>query len=836
MTGKRLLSGILTLSMGLFSPAYAVDQQSLFPTSAPTESGKVRIAPAAYQSLNPIEQRMVQERFQQEAAKAMSSSETKPAQMDSYTQVSPVPEATPSIVPEETSDVERAMSGTKADDIALKQFGYSLFQNSPSTYAPVDDAPVRDDYTVGPGDEILVSMASPRRNGDYSLIVNRNGTISVPNIGVISVSGLSYTRLVDLLTRKLKGGASEMRLAVRMGKLRSIQVFVVGKIRRPGAYTVSALSNLSNAIMACGGPTKVGSLRNIQLKRNGRTVSQFDYYDFLLHGNSSRDVRLQSGDVIFVPEIGPVVGISGNVREPAIYEMHGKTSLAEALKLAGNITPMGYTQQIQIERYSQNASKTIVDVDMSHLAGAGNTELQDGDLIRISSVNDKLMNGIYLDGNVERPGKYEYRSGMRVRDIIKNEQDLKAESYMDFALIERVTLPDFHIELIPFNLGQALAGNQSENKLLTPRDTIRIYYRWAIQDPPKVRIGGSVHRSGEFFYHPKMTVSELIHLAGGLKDQADITAAELTRVQVVDNRVTTKHLTVNVQSAMQGDSGANIPLMKDDYLMIKQVPEYKLYRTITLDGEVAQPGTYTFQDNETLMDIINRAGGFTRRAYLKGSIYARESVKKLQDERLQDFTRKLEEDIYRNSAQSITNALSTEAAKANEEALSSKKSLLESIKKTKASGRMIVDLISASQKPHSDTDVRLEEGDTLVVPPIINSVSVLGQVYNPTAITYQPGKQVDYYLGKTGNPTENADVQSIYVIKADGSVLTDRNFQTGWLFWRKGVLGATLEPGDTVMVPEKIASNSSLRDIKDITTILAQIATAAGVTWGIIRN
>lgn len=835
MTGKRLFSGFMALSLALFSPAYAVEPQST-PTASPTDSGKVRISPEAYESLNPIEQRMVQERFKQEAANAMSSSETKPAQMAPFTQVSPVPEATSSVVPEEISDVERAMSGKKADDIPLKQFGYNLFQNSPSTFAPVDDAPVRDDYVVGPGDEILVSMASPRRNGDYSLIVNRNGTISVPNIGVISVAGLSYTRLVDLLTRKLKGGASEMRLAVRMGKLRSIQVFVVGKVRRPGAYTVSALSNLSNAIMACGGPTKVGSLRNIQLKRNGRTVSQFDFYDFLLQGDSSRDLRLHSGDVIFVPEIGPVVGISGNVREPAIYELRGKTSLTEALKLAGNITPMGYTQQIQIERYSQNAAKTIVDVDMSRLSSAGKTELQDGDLIRISSVNDKLMNGIYLDGNVERPGKYEYRSGMRIRDIIKTEQDLKAESYMEFALIERVTLPDFHIELIPFNLGKALAGDRAENKLLSPRDTIRIYYRWAIQDPPKVRIGGSVHRSGDFFYHPNMTVSELIHLAGGLKDQADITSAELTRVQVVDNKVTTKHITVNVQSAMQGDSGANIPLMKDDYLMIKQVPEYKLYRTVKLEGEVAQPGTYTFQDNETLMDVIKRAGGFTRRAYLKGSIYTRESVKKLQDERLQDFTQKLEADIYRNSSQAITSALSAEAAKANEEALSSKKALLESIKKTKASGRMIVDLLAASQLPHSETDIHLEEGDTLVVPPIINSVSVLGQVYNPTAITYQPGKRVDYYLGKTGNPTENADIGSIYVIKADGSVLTDRNFSTGWLFWKKGVLGATLEPGDTVMVPEKIAMNSSLRDIKDITTILAQIATTVGVTWGVIRQ
>lgn len=829
---ERSAQGILPENGGTFdSSGKKADEQG---------SRKIRISPEALKQLSPEQQQIIQQRLQAGGNKSSmpSSSETKalsPAEAagnaDSLT---PALEAAPSAQPEELSDYERTFSQASELSKGLRQYGYGLFSGVPTTFAPVDDIPVPDDYRIAPGDEIIISALSPRRSGDYSLIVNRNGTIFYPNIGTLSVAGMTFSKMNAFLTQKIKGGAVDMRLSIRMGKLRTIKVFVVGRVKKPGAYTISSLSNLSNALMACGGPTKNGSLRDVQLKRSGRTIARFDFYDFLMKGNSASDFRLESGDVLFIPEIGPVVGIAGNVKEPGIYELKGKTSLAEALKMAGNVTAMGFTQQIQIDRYFQNQAKTTVDIDLAKLKEKGRLPIQDGDLIKVFSVNSKLLNTVYLEGNVQRPGKYAYKPNLRVRDVIKDEHDLKPESYLDFALIERAVRPDFHTELIPFHLGKALSGDPVENKRLNPDDTVRVYYRWDIQSKPLVRITGAVHSPGEFLLRPQMTLLELIHLAGGIKDSADLAEAELTRVQVVDNQMKTQHLKINLERILGGQE--NVPLLKDDYLLVKTVPEYKLYRTITLAGEVAQPGTYTFQDNERLSDLIQRAGGLTKRAYPKGSIFSRLSVRKLQEERLQEIVRKLEADIYRNSAQEIGAALSVEAAKANQEALAAKKQLLESIKQTKSSGRLIVDVARLLDESNSASDIQLEDGDVLLVPPIINSVSVLGQVYNPTAITYEKERTVDFYLAKTGNPTENADQKGIYVIKADGSVLTDKNFQTGWFFWRRGVRSAKLEPGDTIVVPEQVAENTSIRDIKDITQILFQIATSAGITWGMIKK
>ena len=803
-----------------------------------TSPSSVQISPDAFKSLSLEQQRLINQRMQPSGSQPPASSETRKLTGDEPSApTADAPQAQPEPVGEELSAFERILAEHAGPGAPrLRQFGYDLFTGVPSTFAPVNDMPVPSDFVVGPGDEVIISALSPRRSGDYSLTVSREGTIFYPNIGTLPVAGMTYSRMVTFLTQKIKGGATDLQLSIRMGKLRSIQVFVVGRTRKPGAYTVSALSTLSNALMASGGATKAGSLRDIQLKRGGKVVARFDFYDFLLNGDSTQDLRLQSGDVIFVPNAGALVAVSGNVRVPAIYELKGKTTLQEVLGMAGGVNAMGYTQQIQIERFHQNQAKKILDVDLERLGKSASVALQDGDLVGVSSITPKLLNSVFLDGNVERPGKYEFRPDLRVRDVIKNENDLKPESYMDFALIERVMPPDAHIELIPFHLGKALAGVTAENKYLTPGDTIRVYYRWDIQEPPKVRIAGPVGKSGEFRLHPKMTVAELVHLAGGLQDHSDKTSAELTRVQVVDNQMVTRRITLNLERALRGEAASNLTLQKDDYLLIKPVPDYKLYRTVTLQGEVAQPGTYTFKDGETLSDVIDRSGGVTKRAYLKGAIYTRESVKRLQAERLQDLSKKLEAEILRESNQQIAGALSGEAAKANQEAMASKQALLSSIRETQASGRMIVSLERVIAVPHSDADVQLEEGDVLVVPSLINSVSVLGQVFNPTAITYVPGMTMDDYLAKTGGATKHADTQGIYIIRADGSVLTDQIVQSGWGPWRKGIRSTVLEPGDTVMVPENLAVDTTIRDVRDITQILYQIATTAAVTWGLLRR
>lgn len=837
---RRRWTGLCTVAAFLLAstPAAWAEDFSLTgkPDAEPSNKPSgVKISPDAFKQLNPEQQQLVQQRLN--GGKGTPSSETKPTSPSAPTsdESSAKPDAASA---EETSEFERALAERPPETIStrIKQFGYDLFAGGPSTFAPVVDLPVPADYAIGPGDEIIVSALSPGRSNEFSLTVNRDGTVYYPNIGVISVAGMPYSRMVDLLTQKIKGHASEMRLAIRMGKLRTIKVFVIGKVKRPGAYTISALSNLSNALIACGGPTKAGSLRDIQLKRFGRTLAHFDYYDLLMRGDSSQDLRMQSGDVIFIPEAGPLVAVAGNVRSPAIYELKGKTSLLDALKLAGNITPMGFTQQVQVERYYENRVKKILDVNLNGQGDAGKVTLQDGDLVKVFPTSQKLVNGVMLEGNVERPGKYEYRPNLRLHDLIHGEVDLKPESYMDFGLIEREMAPDDHVELFPFNLGKMLAGDPQENKLLKPRDTVRIYYRWAIQEQPKVRIAGAVHHGGEFQLHPNMTLDELIQLAGGVQEQADLSQAELTRVQIIDNRMNTTRLSVDLQKVLQKDPGANLTLQKDDYLLIKPVPEYKLYRTITLQGEISQPGTYTFKSGETLSDVIRRAGGFTSHAYTQGAIFTRVSLKELQEQRLKEAAQKLQSDIVSATSAKVGSALSADAVQANTEELALKKSLLASLDETHASGRMIVRLDEVTAPHHRpDQDVQLEDGDNLLVPPLVNSISVLGQVYNPTGITYTKGMRASDYISQAGGPTERADVGGIYIIKANGSVLTNQNYHGGWL-WTRGVKSAVLEPGDTVLVPENLKVDTSIRDIRDITQVLFQIATTAAITWGIVKK
>ncbi|MNK84443.1 Polysialic acid transport protein KpsD precursor [compost metagenome] len=815
---KPFLVAMLSLGLLTQPQAFAAEvftlTQPVLPVSSP-----VRVSPEALEKLTPDQRRILEQRMDEvrPPASAEANAPEPPLEGD-------------------TSSIERMFAERPPEGIStrLRQYGYELFAESPSTFAPVEDMPVPEDYRVGPGDELVISVVSPRRSGEHTFAISRQGTIVYPGIGALSVSGMTYPQLVSFLEQRIRGGARDMNMSVRMGKLRTIRIFVVGNVKKPAAYTISALSSLSNAVMASGGPSKEGSLRNIQLKRDGKVIATFDYYDLLRRGDSSADRRLQSGDIIFVPPVGARVGVAGHVKTPAIYELKGVTSLKELLAIAGNVSPMGFTQRVQIERFDENRARKVFDVDVESAKGA-TLGLKDGDLIKIFPVNQKLLNAVTLEGHVERPGKYEFRPNLRLRDVIRTERDLKPESYMEFGMIERVHPPDFHMELIPFHLGKALAGDAAENKPLAPEDKIRVYYRWDIEELPTVRIAGAVQRAGEYRLHPKMKVSELLRLAGGLQDQADRSSAELTRLSIANNQVETRRMTIDLTKVMRGEADANLILEKNDYVLVKPIPSFKRHRTITLLGEVAQPGAYSFSDGETLFDILSRAGGFTTRSYLKGAIFTRESVKRQQTERLQDFVARLEANLHRQSAQAAAGALSAEAVSANQLAISSQRELLQSFKETKASGRMIVSLSDLARKPHSNTDVQLEDGDVLMVPPMINSVSVLGQVYNPTAITYEPGKRVSSYLSKTGGVTETADAQGIYVVKADGSVLTDKNFYTGWGPWRRGVMSAVLEPGDTVMVPERLAVDNSLRDIRDVTQIIFQVVTTAAITWGMLK-
>lgn len=754
---------------------------------------------------------------------------TGPGDVQAQPEVAQPREVQPQIPPsplEELSEFEQYVSKKRPLEIStdIKQFGYDLFRQPPSTFAPVERVPVGPEYVIGPGDEIRITVWG-KIDGQWSVVVDRDGKISIPKIGVLGVSGLTFQELKELLYKEFSKYYTGFEMNISMGQLRTIRVYVVGNARRPGAYTVSSLSTLVNALFEAGGPSKTGTMRDIQVKRNGKTIVHFDMYDLLIKGDKTKDIRLMPEDVIFIPPVGPLVAIAGNVKNPAIYELKGDIRLTDIISMAGGITATGYLQRVQVERIYKNEVKIIVDTNIEDITPEKDILLKDGDIIKVFPIINVIVNAVTLKGNVTKPGQYQWFEGMRISDIIKSpEKDLLPETYFEHGLIERLMPPDYHVEYIPFNLGKAvIEKDKTEDKILEPYDTITIYSKWEFLEHPKVRITGAVNRPGEYELRESMKLSDLIKLAGGLKYYAYTKEAELTRVTPTLLGPETDKIIVNIEDALSGNPKADILLKQNDYLFIRAVPEWELYRTVTITGEVKFPGTYTIKKGERLSSLIERAGGFTERAYLRGAIFTRQSVQRLQQRQIEEMVDRLERELLSVSSAAIATASSGEEATLFQRETEQKRQFIQRLRQVKAMGRMVVTLDMPERLKNTIYDIELEDGDSLHIPERPNVITVLGSVYNQTAFIYDPDKDPFDYIDLAGGYTEGADRSNVYILKTDGSAVKPS----------KGLLGlfsfTKLDPGDTIIVPEKLERIAWMRNIKDITQILYQIAVTAGV-------
>lgn len=533
------------------------------------------------------------------------------------------------------------------EETEIRQFGYDLFENPPDTFAPVDLIPVTSDYLLGPGDEVKISLWG-KMNGEVLSEIDREGNINFPQIGILHLTGLSLAEAKAYLAKEFSRyyKASEVKMNVSLGSLRSIRVFMVGDVMTPGAYTLSSLSTLTNALFAAGGPAKTGSMRNIQVRRSGETVVRFDLYDFLLHGNKTGDIRLMTGDVIFVPPVGTLVAVTGHVNHPAIYELKGKTRLSELIGMAGGLTALAYTGRVQVQRVQDHTARSIFDSDLLNLPSDPEKDLvlENGDLVKIFSV--------------------------------------------------------------------------------------------------------------------------------------------------------------------------------------METTEWDRYRTVRIDGAVRLPGEYTVDKGATLSSLIERAGGFTDNAYLKGAIFTRETVRKLQQTQLDEAIDRLEQQLFTQSAQTIEAALSPEAAQQQQAATEQRRALIAKMRAAKAKGRMTIHLAKQEDMKGTPFDFPLENGDTLHVPEKPNHIQVIGAVYNQTAFLYDSKASTASYLKKAGGMTQDAEEDALYVLRIDGTAVSKE--EAGGFFW-SNFMHAKLDPGDTIVVPEKIERIAYLREFKDLTQILYQIAVTAGV-------
>ncbi|MGB5621478.1 MAG: SLBB domain-containing protein [Gammaproteobacteria bacterium] len=723
----------------------------------------------------------------------------------------------------------------KTGPAGLEPFGYLTFKGRTAvSFQPPTDVPVPQDYVVGPGDVVSVQLFG-NVNAQYELPVTRDGTVNFPEIGPIAVAGLEFTEMKEVIEARIAEQMIGVRSSITMGELRSIRVFVLGDVNRPGSYTISSLSTVTNALFVGGGVAEGGSLRNIQVKRGGKTVRRIDGYQFLLQGDTSDDIRLQPGDVIFVPPVGPTVGVAGEVRRPAIYELLGDTTVADALDLAGGLTPIGYEGQARLERIASTEDRVILTLDLSDSEDR-RLSVRDGDVIQVDPVLDRLAGSIRLRGHVYRPGAYQWRPEMRLTDLIPGTDLLRPQADRHYLLIRREREAGGPIEIVSADLSAALANRGGEENIdLQERDEIFVFDletgRQKQIDPileelrlqsrygeptQEVAISGQVRAPGKYPLEPDMTLGDLLRAGAYLKDSAYGLQAELVRYTVgPDNRRQSELLQVDLAGVMAGDPVANLQLEPYDVLNIKETPLWREQWAVEIRGEVNFPGEYAITPGETLLSVLNRAGGLTEFAFPQGSVFVREDLKEREREQLNRLADRIESDLATIGLQ----AARFEDANIGQ-SMSLGQSLLSQMRNAEPIGRLVIDLPSLLQYQDAAHDLVLKGGDMLVVPGQRQEVTVLGEVQYSTSHLFQPGLDRDDYLSLSGGLTVNADKKRIYVVKANGSVIAGN----GGSKWFRRQANAGIEPGDTIVVPLDVDRMPSLALWRTSTTILYNLA------------
>ena len=776
-----------------------------------------------------------------------------------------------------------------------KRFGAEIFENGTRDLQLIPmDLPAGPDYVVGPGDGLSVDLwggISQR----LTRTVDRGGQISLPEVGPVLVSGKTLAAVQQDLQQILKSQFRDVSAGVSLSRLRTIRIYEVGDVANPGAYDISSLSTPLNALFVAGGPSTRGSLRTLKHFRGNQLVQTVDVYDLLLHGVKTNIERLENGDTVQVPPIGPQVTIEGMVRRPAIYELRDEKNLANVLELAGGLLPAAALRHIEVQRLIAHEKQTMLSVDIPDSADTSEVtrklesfEIHDGDRIRIYPIAPYNQDTIYVEGHVVRPGRYSYHPDMRVTDVISSYKDMLPEPATQYAEIIRLNAPDFRPSVESFSLSDALAA-PAKAPHLYPMDTLRIFSRFDFENPPTVAVMGDVRMPGTYKTSGQVRLSDAVHLAGGLTPDAQTADAQVfrylpdgkfkifsvnlgqaltgdpvenimlesrdrllvhrnpdaveqatvyirgevgkpgrypltTNMRVADlirigggltlsadtdiadltkyewsnkKNLTGQQEKVTISAALAGDTKANAPLHNGDVLTIHQLPGWNdLGASITLKGEVKNPGVYGIRPGERLSSILERAGGFQPNAYAYGSVLQRVQVRELEMKEQESL-------ILRAKSMQSSIELMPEndprQKQAKETALQQYQTTLEQLSANPPIGRVSMRISSEiSRWKNTSADMEVRAGDTLSIPKKPSYVLVTGQVFNPTAVAYRPGKSAAWYLSQSGGPTLLGNKKSAFVIRADGSVASSKSS-----LWGGDSFSSALQPGDTVVVPER---------------------------------
>jgi len=622
--------------------------------------------------------------------------------------------------------------------------------------------------------------------------------------------------------------------SISVGELRSIRVFVLGDVETPGSYTVSGLSTITNALFVSGGVKKIGSLRNIELKRNGTTITRLDLYDLLLKGDTRADARLLPGDVIFIPPVGATVSLAGEVRRPAIYELKNETTAADLVALGGGLMPKADSTLATLERVNDQRQLVTLGVNLAQPQGL-QMPLRSGDVLRVPAIRPVLEDSVTVSGYVYRPGEFQFKPGLRITDVLPSMDELRPNADQHYILIRRELPPDRKISVFSADLAEALAKPDSAaNFELAPRDHLYVFdmesgrdrivepllrelrLQSGIDVPTKeVSVAGKIKIPGKYPFEPGMRVSDLLRAGGTLDESAYGGQAELTRYVVENDQARKAQLIeIDLRRAVAGDPEANIALQPFDYLVIKETPLWATQEEVEISGEVRFPGRYPIHRGETLREVMQRAGGVTDLAFVPGSVFTRVELRERERKQIETLATRMQSDVAQFSLQTAQ-----ETGKDAGQALAVGQSLLADLRNAKPTGRLVIDLNAAMKtKPGSEQDIVLKNGDRLIVPRITQEVTVIGEVQSATSHLYNPALSRDDYIQQSGGLTPRADDDRIYVVRADGSVVTS----SGKSWFSGGQV--KIRPGDTIVAPLDTERMRPLPFWTAVTTIIYNLA------------
>ncbi|EKO3806603.1 SLBB domain-containing protein [Vibrio sp. SSH13-20] len=817
--------------------------------------------------------------------------------------------------PVASSATEAKVNDAEKDEQGLKRFGLDLFAGSPTTFAPISDVPVPADYTVGAGDEIVIQLFG-KENTTHRLRVNRAGIINFPSLGPVQVAGMTFSDVRDSLNQRVKEQMIGVRSDISLGEMRTMQVFVMGDAYKPGAYTVSALTTISQAIYYSGGFSESGALRNVQLKRNGQVIRKLDMYDLLLKGDARNDIRLLPGDVVFIGALGNTISIDGEVNRPAIYEIKPGETYKQAIQMAGGFTANAYSDQIEVKRYAAKGARDALTLNFSQ-SHDQQTKVKDGDAVNVLKKNEELTRYVQIEGDVRHPGYIEWKSGLRIADLFQSvDTSFNSTADVSYAVVVREINPQRDIEVYQVSLANAILSPTSKDNLkLNSRDRVLVFNRFNNEDldtladqetvtkaktleqaqlqaqqeqlkeqevmsssvavssaaplekdskQPKIvfrgkeitkddfealkqntrrtllapvllqlqqqsRLGlapqiaevfGEVKHPGRYPITPRMTISTLVEAAGGLTYNAFTINAELARTVInsKDERASIDVERIDLRQAIKGSTADDAIIVGRDRLNILEKPNVKLQSTVTLQGEVRFPGTYTVRQGETLGELLERAGGLTEFAHPQGAIFTREALRLQEQKLLNQYAA----DMRAETAKKTFRADSNMGSVISDPDKTLK--FVEEASRSKALGRMVVQL-NRILKAERSADFMLEDGDFLFVPTFRNTVSIMGEVQVPITYLLDNKLDVDDYLNKAGGAKKQADEDRIFVVRADGSVYKPAS---GYWF---GNNHEELKAGDTIVVP----IDTDYRDALSTWTAATQILYQTGVAINALK-